>query len=146
MKRLLLAGLLFATLIGCRAIEEQDSYRPLRENGPQLPFDQLATRARRQADLALEASYDNNWADVQDVATALAQTAGKIPQAADTPEPRKAELRTLTAELIRDAGKLNDMAKEVVNLTGEEKEKKVKELNGLLISINRGVRKIRPAN
>ncbi|HKB38596.1 MAG TPA: hypothetical protein VKD72_19285 [Gemmataceae bacterium] len=142
MKRRLMIGFVLAAALGCQlSPDQQDTYRPLREHGPRLNFDDLVSRARRQADLALAASYNDNWGDLQDLAIALRQTAELLPSAADAPDLKKAEdARKAIGELSRDATRLTAAAKEVTRLTGREKENKIKEMNDLLIGINKAVR------
>ena|SRR5438067_1673114 len=144
MKRRVLMGLVLAAALGCQLPAEQEPYRPLREHGPRPKYDELVARARRQADLALEASYGNNWGDLQDVAKALEQTAQLLPGAPDGPEPARAEtVRKVGRDLGRDAARLNTAARDVNRLSGRDKEKKLEEVNALLLSINKAVRGLR---
>src|SRR5262245_10176854 len=144
MKRTLLLGFAVAAVLGCQLPADQEAYRPLREHGPRPKYDDLVSRARRQADLALEASYASNWGDLQDLSRALSQTAQLLPGAPDGPEPTRAEtVRTLSRDLQRDAGKLAAAAREIDRLSGEAKEKKLKEVNALLLSVNKAVRSLR---
>src|SRR5262245_15406925 len=131
MKRRLMIGFVLAAALGCQLPpDQQDTYRPLREHGPRLNFDDLVSRARRQADLALAASYNDNWGELQDLAIALRQTADLLPSAADVPDLKKdQETRKTIGELNRDATRLNVTAKEVTRLTGMAKENKIKEMN-----------------
>ena len=142
MKRRLLMAFVLAAALGCQLPpDQQDTYRPLREHGARLSFDDLVSRARRQADLALAASYNDNWGDLQDLAKALQQTGELMPNASDAPDLRKnEETRKTISELTRDAGRLKTAAREATRLTGIEKESKIKEMNNLLISINKSVR------
>src|SRR6266542_248910 len=142
MKRRLMMAFVLAAALGCQLPpDQQDTYRPLREHGPRLNFDDLVSRARRQADLALAASYNDNWGDLQDLAIALRQTAELLPSTADAPDLKKdQETRKTIGELSRDATRLTTAAKEVNRLTGMDKEKKIKEMNNLLIGINKAVR------
>ena len=64
-----------------------------------------------------------------------------MPNASDAPDLRKnEETRKTISELTRDAGRLKTAAREATRLTGIEKESKIKEMNNLLISINKSVR------
>jgi hypothetical protein len=142
MKRTLTIAFVCAMALGCQLPpDQQDTYRPLREHGTRLGFDDLVARARRQAELALTASYNDNWGDLQDLAKALQQTAELMPNATDAPDLRKGEEpRKTINELTRSASRLSAAAREANRLTGIEKENKIKEMNNLLISINRSVR------
>src|SRR4051795_5314837 len=92
MKRRLMIAFVFAAALGCQVPpDQQDTYRPLREHGSRLGFDDPVSRARRPADLALPASYNDNWGDLQDLAKALQQTAELMPNASDAPDLRKAD-------------------------------------------------------
>jgi len=142
MKRTLMIPFVLAFAVGCQLPpDQQDTYRPLREHGQRLNFDDLVFRARRQADLALTASYNDNWGDLQDLASALQQTAELLPKAPEAPDLKKSEeTRKNISELTRDAARLKVAAREASRLTGLEKENKIKELNNILIGINRSVR------
>src|SRR5713226_2591331 len=103
-RRLMTMGLILAAALGCQLPPDQEPLRPLREHGPRLKFDDLVARARRQADLALEASYVNNWGDLEDLAKALEQTTQFLPTAPDAPDPKKNEAFVKTSrELSREA-------------------------------------------
>jgi len=144
MKRRMLMGFALAAALGCQLPADQEAFRPLREHGPRPKFDDMVSRARRQADLALEASYNSNWGDLQDVAKALEQTAQLLPGAPDGPEPGRVEaVRRTSGDLKRDAARLASAAREVNRLSGEEKEKKIKEVNDLVTSINKAVRTLK---
>jgi hypothetical protein len=145
-RRLMTMGLVLSAALGCQLPPDQEPLRPLREHGPRLKFDDLVSRARRQADLALEASYANNWGDLEDLAKALEQTAQFVPTAPDAPDPKKNEAFIKTSRALSgDAARLNAAARAVANLSGDEKEKKIKEINGLLLGINKSVRTLKPA-
>jgi hypothetical protein len=146
MKRRLLMGLALAAVLGCQLPPDQEPLRPLREHGPRLRYDELVSRARRQADLALEASYINNWGDLEDLAKALEQTTHFLPTAPQAPDVKKNEqFRKLSGELSRDAAKLTVAARAMPTLTGAEKDKKLKEIEGLLLSISKTVRQLGPS-
>lgn len=145
-RRLMTMGLVLAAALGCQLPPDQEPLRPLREHGPRLKFDDLVTRARRQADLALEASYGDNWGDLADLAKALEQTTQFLPDAPDAPDSKtNAPFRKASRELSRDAGRLNAAARTVARLSGDEKDKKIKEINGLVLNINKAVRTLKPA-
>ena len=110
MKRPLLIGsrVLFAT--ACQ-IPERPALRPLPEDGPPLPYAELLTRARAQCTVATEAFYVNKWADVEDAARGLEQTAHYLPKAEDIPAKQKDALPAVSTSLNKDAVKLREAAK-----------------------------------
>ena len=75
MKRFLLTGALLLSLSACQLPPERVPLQRLPENGPPLPYAELLTRARAQATVATEAFYVNRWADLEDAAAGLEQTA-----------------------------------------------------------------------
>ena len=126
-------------LTGCQSLQEQEAIRPLRDNGPKLTYEELLLRARKQADLAMDRAFRNNWNDVQDVATALEQTMKLAPTAPDVPD-KKPEIAKLCGLVETEAKKLGEVAKSVTPLSGQDREKKIKEVDALLLSISRNVR------
>ena len=64
MKRLLLPGLLLSVL-GCVAPAERVALQPLPETGQVLPYAELLTRVRAQANAANEAFYLDRWGDLR---------------------------------------------------------------------------------
>lgn len=146
MRRRLLLGLALGAALGCQLPPDQEPLRPLREHGPKLRYDEMVLRVRRQADLALEASYNDNWGDLEDLAKALEQTAQFLPTAPQAPDVKKDErFRQRTGELSSAAGKLSAASREMSRLEGPAKAKKLKEIEGLLLSISKTVRRLGPA-
>ena len=139
MSRRLPTAIALILLGGCQSVQEQEAIRPLRDNGPKLTYEELLLRARRQSDLALDRAFRNNWADVQDVATALEQTVKLAPTAPEVPE-KKTEIIRLCSTIENEAKKLGEAAKSIVPLSGTERERKIKEVDALLLSISRNVR------
>jgi hypothetical protein len=139
MKRILLMGLVLAA-VGCQLPPEQDTYRPLREHGQRLNYNDLVLRARRQAELANTAFYANNWGDLQDLSRALAQTADLLPTAADRPAVQLTAVRKTSAALARDASQVYATVRGLARLGADEREKTVKEINALLTGIQNAVR------
>ncbi len=144
MSRTLLTGFVLAAAVGCQLPSEQDAYRPLREHGKRLSYEELAARARRQADVATEAFYGNNWGDLRDVTRALEQTARLLPEGLEPPEKKSEEVRKLSGDLGRDAALAASAVGALDRLAGTEREKKVNELNGVLTTINKTVRALPP--
>jgi hypothetical protein len=62
-----------------------------------------------------------------------------MPTAPQVPE-KKADIVKLCGTLEKDSQKLNATAKEVLPLAGAEREKKIKEVDSILLSISRNVR------
>jgi hypothetical protein len=145
MIRRLLPAFALIALSGCQSLQEQEAIRPLRENGPKLTYEELLLRARRQGDLAMDRAFRNNWADVQDVSTALEQTVKLIPTAPEAPQ-KKTEIIRLTTAIEGESKKLGQAAKEVVPLTGTDREKKIKEIDAILLKISRDVRTLWSSN
>jgi hypothetical protein len=106
--RLFLGGLLL--LAGCQAAPERVPLARLPDNGPPLPYAELLTRARAQATLATESFYVNHWADVEDAARGLGQTAQYLAKAEDVPANRKDALPAASSDLAREAGRLRQAA------------------------------------
>jgi hypothetical protein len=104
---LLLAPLLFA---GCYLPDREASLRPLPE-GQSFTYQELLTRARNQATAALEAFYIDHWADLEEAASALEQTARFLPKTTAIPAGIKDKLGGETDELRKDAVKLGDSAR-----------------------------------
>ena len=146
MRRTLLAGFALLALMGCQAIEDREVIRPLPpETGPKTTYTDLLLRARSQADVAVRRAYADIWADVEDVAKSLEQTAKLLPTAPEGPKD-KSDLGKLSSAIGEDAKKLSDGARAIVNLTGSNKDKKQKEIDELLRTISRNVRTLRAAN
>ncbi len=110
MRRTLLIGSVLLLAVGC-ATPERVPLQPLPEDGPPLPYAQLLTRARTQATVATEAFYVNRWADVEDAARGLEQTARYLPKAEDVPVKQKDALAAVSTSLSKDATKLREAAK-----------------------------------
>jgi galactokinase len=103
-----LAGCLLV-LAGCQAPPERVPVQRLPENGPPLPYAELLTRARAQATAATESFYANRWAEIEDAARALEQTARYLTRAEDVPANRK-EVLPRSSELAQEAVRLREAA------------------------------------
>lgn len=143
----LLTGLALVCLVGCQSLQDQETLRPLPEPGPKptQTYTDLLLRARRQADLALDRSLRNVWLDVEEAGRAIQQTARLLPLAQDAPA-KKPELDRLWADLAALAKKLEVAAKEIVPLKDAAREKKQKEIDAIILDINRNVRTLRAMN
>jgi hypothetical protein len=135
MRNWMLAGCV-AVLAGCQAPPDRVPLQRLPDNGPPLPYAELLTRARVQATAATEAFYVNRWADIEDVAKGLEQTARYLGRAEDVPANRKDALPRASSELTQEATRLREAA------TGQNE----KEVNASLQRIHLMVRELRLAN
>jgi hypothetical protein len=112
MKRALLmgSGSLLLILAACQSPPERAALTPLPEDTPPLPYAELLTRARYQSTLATEAFYVDKWAEVEDAARGLQQTARFLPKAQDVPAKQKDSLPVVSGDLSKEAGRLLDAA------------------------------------
>src|SRR5579872_5221025 len=133
MKRFLLTGAVLLSLSACQLPPERLPLQRLPENGPPLPYAELLTRARAQATIATEAFYVNRWADLEDSAVGLEQTARFLKSAEDVPATHKDTLPVLSGDLSKEATKLRAAAQ----------TKNVKEANDTLQRIHLMVRELR---
>ena len=109
MKRFLPCGALVLVL-GCVAPSERVPLRPLPENGQVLPYPELLTRIRAQANGANEAFYLDHWNDLEDMAKGIEQTSRFLAKAEEVPEKNRKILKEVTDDLIKSAQKLRDAA------------------------------------
>jgi hypothetical protein len=135
MSRFAVLPLLLVALAGCQLTDDRAALRPLPEDAPPRPYAELLTRARQQASLATNAFYVNNWADLEDAAKGLEQTARHLGKATDVPENLKDTLPAMAGKLGQEAGKLKESA--------SAKEKDVKLITDQLTSINTRIREMR---
>jgi hypothetical protein len=133
-KRVLLVGsVLVISLSACQLPPEREPLRLLPEDRPPLPYAELLTRARVQAMVATEAFYVDKWADVDDAAQGLAQTARFLAKAQDVPPKQKEALPKVSEELGKEATQLSEAAK----------AKDAKKVNETLTRIQLTVRELR---
>ena len=109
MRRFLFVGLILFT-VGCQAPPQRPAVPLLPDDTPPQPFVVLAARARSQAMSALEAYYVDRWAEVEDAARGLEQTAQYLIKAEDVPAKHKDTLATLSADLGKLAKELRESA------------------------------------
>ncbi len=109
MRRRLLLGLLLLPL-GCAVPAERVSLQPLPENGQVLPYAELLSRARGQSRAALDAYYLDHWAEVEDLAKGIEQTARFLSKADDIPKTKKDVLTEVSSDLAKNAQKLKTAA------------------------------------
>jgi hypothetical protein len=132
MKRILLLASLL--MFGCQLPPERLP-RQLPDDSPPLAYAELLTRARAQASVATEAFYVDKWAELEDAARGLDQTAKFLVKSTDVPPSHKDRLPQVSSELREEAAKLREAA-----LT-----KNVKDTTELLKQVNLTVRELRLA-
>jgi len=111
MNRAFCMGLLLLGLTACATTAERLPLKPLPEEEQPLPFADLMTRARVQAGAATEAFYVNKWADIEEAARGLEQTARFLGKANEVPASLKDKLPVLASELGKEAAQMRDAAK-----------------------------------
>src|SRR5579885_719523 len=109
MIRLLLCGTLLLAL-GCAAPAERVPLRPLPENGQVLPYAELLTRIRGQANAANEAFYLDHWNELEDMAKGIEQTSRFLAKAEEVPQKNRKLLKEATDDLGKSAVKLRNAA------------------------------------
>jgi len=127
----LLASLIL--LAGCQAPPQRTPVAPLAEDSAPLPFADLVSRARQQAMTALEAYYVDRWAEVEEPARGLEQTARFLRRSTDVPPARQGDLSLKADSLAEAARQLRDAAR---TRTSEQ-------VNSVLQRINSQVRDLR---
>ena len=110
MKRILLALLPLSLLMGCVSPAERVPLQPLPENGQVLPYAELLTRVRAQANAANDAFYLNHWNEVEDLARGIEQTARFLSKAQEVPPKNKDILNEVTSDLAKHARELKTAA------------------------------------
>jgi hypothetical protein len=110
MNRILLSLLTVPLVIGCVAPAERVPLQPLPENGQVLPYPELLTRVRAQANAANDAFYLNHWSEVEDLARGIEQTARFLSKAQEVPPKNKDILNEVTSDLAKHARELKAAA------------------------------------
>ncbi len=110
MKRILCLTLV-CLAAGCVAPGDRAPLKLLPEDSAPLPYAELLTRARAQVSGAIDASYVNNWTELEDAARGLEQTAKFLPKATEVPAKQKDTLPVVAGDLGKDAGALRDAAR-----------------------------------
>lgn len=141
MKRVLLPAMALL-LAGCVAPAERVPLQPLPENGQVLPYPELLTRARAQANAANEAFYVNRWTDLEDLAKGLEQTSRFLAKAEEVPARNKDILKEVTDDLAKNSLKLKTAAAAQNSKTGTEAQN-VKDASDALQQIHLKVRMLR---
>jgi len=110
MKRILLSLVSLPFMLGCVAPAERVPLQPLPENGQVLPYPELLTRVRAQANAANDAFYLNHWNEVEDLARGIEQTARFLSKAQEVPPKNKDILNEVTSDLAKHARELKAAA------------------------------------
>jgi hypothetical protein len=130
-RRTLILAVLLTTL-GCRAAAERAALQPLPPDAGPLPYSDLLSRARLQAMTAHEAFYVDRWADVEDAARGLEQTARHLKTATAVPVNRQTELSQRSDDLTKDATQLREAARlqnvDQINTTLQRIHKLIRDL------------------
>src|ERR1700732_2390418 len=111
MTRIVLPSVLALAAFGCALPTERLPLQLLPENSPPLPYSELLTRARLQASAATEAFYMNRWADLEDSARGLLQTARFLRKDTQITPTHKDQLVAGEDALEKDAQQLLAAAK-----------------------------------
>jgi hypothetical protein len=96
---------------GCVTPGERTPLKLLPDDSPPLPYAELLTRARAQANAAVDASYVDNWSELEDAARGLEQTAKFLPKAAEVPAKQKDSMPVIAGDLGKEAGVLREAAR-----------------------------------
>ncbi|HEY7327167.1 MAG TPA: hypothetical protein VH592_05995 [Gemmataceae bacterium] len=110
MTRILLLGASLLLALGCAMPAERVQLRPLPENGQVLPYAELLTRVRAQANKANEAFYLDRWDELEDMAKGIEQTSRFLSKAEEVPEKNKRILKDVTIDLSKSAQRLREAA------------------------------------
>jgi len=136
MNRALQLALVFFAIAGCTLPPEKVPVKPLPDDLQAMPYGDLLTRARMQATSATEAFYINNWADLEESAKGLEQTALFLGKASDVPAKQKDVLAVVAGDLGKEAAHLREVSQ----------RKDAKQANEVLQQITLKVRELRLEN
>src|SRR5262245_1910972 len=134
MRRMSSLALVLLALAGCQITSEKVQVKPLADEAD-LPkdYDGLRGRLQKQAAMATEVFYRDEWCELEDVAKGIEQTAKKLPDAEKVPEKLKAKVQPVSRDLLKDAASLQKAAK----------ARDEKEITKILANVNRNVRELR---
>ena len=108
---------------GCVAPGERTPLKLLPDDSPPLSYATLLIRARAQASAAIDASYVDNWLELEDAAKGLEQSAKFLPKAIEIPAKQKDTLDVIAGDLgkeavvLRTAANAKDVEKTTASLT-----------------------------
>jgi len=117
MKKIVLLGLLLLGASACQSPGERAPLTPLPEKVISLRYAELLTRARTQAAQANDAFYVDRWAELEELARGLEQTARYMLKAEDVPAKHKDTLPVAASDLgkyalsLREAAAVKDVKK-----------------------------------
>jgi hypothetical protein len=99
-------------LASCQSAEKA-AIQPLPPDQPPLSYAELVARGKAQVAAAHEFSYQDRWADMQQAANAMRETAGMLAnlKADNVPAGKRADLDRLTREMTEAANALHDSGK-----------------------------------
>lgn len=132
MNRILLSAMVLV-MLGCAVPAERVPLQPLPDDVQPLPYPELLTRVRAQANAANDAYYLDRWRDLEDIAKNIEQTARYLAKAKEVP----AKNREILAEVS------GDLAKSALKLKGAAAAKNVKDTSDALQQIAVKVRQLR---
>jgi hypothetical protein len=133
MIRILVCGMFLLGLIACRLPPDRTPLKPLPEDDRVFSYDEILSRARAQATVALEAFYIDNWSELAEAAEGLTQTARFLPRTSEVPAKHRGSLAS-------EAGALKD---EAIRLREAARLKDVTAANDALQKINLKIRRLR---
>jgi hypothetical protein len=110
MQRIVLVGSFSLAMIACQAPAERAPLPPLPEKVKALPYAELITRARWQASQANDAFYVDKWAEVEEAARGLEDTARFLAKADEVPAKHKTTLSESARALGQEAARLRAAA------------------------------------
>ena len=108
MRRALNCCFLLVLAAGCQLPPERLPLKPLVDEGPPGPYAEMLLRARLQAAAATDAFYVDRWADLEDAARGLEQTARFLIKCTDAPPRLKDSLPVQAGDLgsaMKDGGR-----------------------------------------
>lgn len=117
---------------GCALPPERQPPKMLPDDAPPMTYTDLVRRAGDQAISATEYLHIDRWADIEDTAKGLEQTAKLLTKATEVPAQHRDRLPVYASDLGKEASSLQDAAKSRnVKLTNESLQRlnlKVREL------------------
>jgi hypothetical protein len=119
--------------LGCQTPPPRAAAPILADDAGPMPFADLVIRARGQAMTALEAYYVDHWAEVEEAARGLEQTARFLRRASDVPPIRQGDLSVRADTLAEGSKQLREAAKSRAS----------EQVNAVLQRINSQVRELR---
>jgi hypothetical protein len=110
MRRCLLVASLGLALAACQVPADRSALPPLPEKVTPVPYAELLTRLRAQAQQANEAFFVDRWAELEEIAKGLELTAKYLARAEDVPAKHKDTLSVAAGDLGKEAVRLREAA------------------------------------